>query len=328
MAEGTIGGTPISDLPPSSFAYCEPGDGAVSTRCHFAIRDKRGKADPAHVRNALARLSGSPFESKARPKVEAAARECGIGGKTMQPMKATVIDDDAFRLLAIPFGGPIPSKASPLGVDLDGEWFSRSTDIRPGWFRSRVVDWHHGTDRLLGRTVLGKATDLHEEDNGWWVTVWLNHGERRLDLIRRLAEQGAQLYGSSESANGLTEKASTGEILRWPYLRQTLSTSPQNTYSVLRPMKATLDELRAEGSEPTAQFFDDLARYVDDLVSPPDDLAGDSGAKAGRVLAARNESRLREGIDQIEANGWNPVLRAQAIAQFRAILDELDRYLP
>src|SRR5882762_5383164 len=71
MAEGTIGGTPISELPPASFAYCEPGTEAVSTRCHFPIRDKSGKADAAHVRNALARLSGSPFEGKARGKVEA-----------------------------------------------------------------------------------------------------------------------------------------------------------------------------------------------------------------------------------------------------------------
>ena len=53
MPEGTPGGTKISALPRSSFAYCEPNGGT----CHFPIRDADGKPDAAHVRNALARLS-------------------------------------------------------------------------------------------------------------------------------------------------------------------------------------------------------------------------------------------------------------------------------
>jgi hypothetical protein len=244
------------------------------------------------------------------------------------PVKATVIDDDAFKLLAIPFDGPIPSKASPRGVDLDGEWFSDRTDIKPAWFDTRLVDWHHGVDGKLGRTILGKAQNLREDEDGWWVDVWLKHGERRVDLIRRLADKGAQLFGSSESVQGLTEKASTGEILQWPYVRQTLSTSPQNTYSVLRPLKATLDAIGPD-NVPTAQFFDDLARYLDDLASsPPQSLdVGDSGAKAGRVLAARNEARLREAADELETDGWHPVRRKEAIAKLADVLAELERYI-
>ena len=42
-AEGTVGGTSISDLPASSYAYCEPDDGrAVASRCHFPIKDRNG----------------------------------------------------------------------------------------------------------------------------------------------------------------------------------------------------------------------------------------------------------------------------------------------
>jgi len=69
-----------NDLPDSDFAYIEPGgkkddEGKTVPRAlrHFPINDA------AHVRNALARLSTSPFEAKARPKVEAAARRMGIG---------------------------------------------------------------------------------------------------------------------------------------------------------------------------------------------------------------------------------------------------------
>src|SRR5512135_1646930 len=85
-AQGEIRGTSMADLPASSYAYCEPGDGAPSTRCHFPIRDANGKPDAAHVRNALARLDQSPFGAKARAKVEAAARELGIGQPAQKAM--------------------------------------------------------------------------------------------------------------------------------------------------------------------------------------------------------------------------------------------------
>ena len=80
LAKAEVSTASINDLPDSDFAYIEPGgqkddSGRTTPRSlrHFPIQDA------AHVRNALARLSTSPFESKARPKVEAAARRLGIG---------------------------------------------------------------------------------------------------------------------------------------------------------------------------------------------------------------------------------------------------------
>lgn len=231
----------------------------------------------------------------------------------MTPLKATLLDDDGFRLLAIPFGGPIPSPHAPRGVDVDGEWFSERTDIKPDWLKARAVDWHHGKDPYgvmnpreyaamaqppeQGREVIGKAVDPRMEEEGWWVTVWLEHGARRLDLVKQLAERGAQLFGSSETIAGLQSKASTGEILRWPYWRQTLSTSPQNTLSVLRPLKAALDEaLSTVYPSTTPAFWRDITGDLRDLAADLrlTSLGGDDAAKAGRVLSAQN-------LDDIEA---------------------------
>ena len=230
---------------------------------------------------------------------------------TLRALKATVLDDDAFRLLAIPFGGPIPQKGAPRGVDLDGEWFSPRTDIKPDWFPERIVDWHHGKDERMGRTELGKAVDLgpfsgagpEPDDDGWWVTVWLNHGERRVSLVKKLAERGAQLYGSSESVTGLTEKASTGEILAWPYVRQTLSTSPQNTLSVLRPLKATLDDYLAEGMLPGVAFWSDVdsaMRSLGGSLRDPSLRRAIDGAKSGRVYSSRNYEDLSTALDALD----------------------------
>jgi HK97 family phage prohead protease len=70
----------INDLPDSAFAYIEPGgtkdaSGKTAPRSlrHFPIHDA------AHVRNALARASQSPFGKEAMPKIMAAAKKMGIG---------------------------------------------------------------------------------------------------------------------------------------------------------------------------------------------------------------------------------------------------------
>ena len=153
---------------------------------------------------------------------------------SMKAVKATILDDDAFRLLAIPFGGPIPSPHSPRGVDLDGEFFSERTEIRPAWLKARAVDWHHGADSTLGREVIGKAVDPEMDEDGWWVTVWLDHGSKRLNLIKKLAERGAQLFGSSESVAGLVKKAKTGE--KW-YAGETISVAIGQGYLTVTPLQ-------------------------------------------------------------------------------------------
>jgi hypothetical protein len=85
----------INDLPDSDFAYIEPGgkkddQGKTVPRSlrHFPIQDA------AHVRNALARLSTSPFEAQARPKVEAAAKRLGIG----QPAESKKVRKEARKM--------------------------------------------------------------------------------------------------------------------------------------------------------------------------------------------------------------------------------------
>ena len=194
------------------------------------------------VRVANAELKSSGDEGQAFRVAYSAANRCKAAGKAdMEPLKARLIDDDHFRLLAIPFGGPLK------GRDLDGEWFSKRTDIKRDWFAERPVLWHHGQDSLMGDTVIGKAiVDPEPEEDGWWVDVWLTHGERRVNLVKRLAEK-APLFGSSGTIGYLKKSAPSGEILVWPYVEQTLTTSPQNTFSVVKPAKAVLDNFDDAG---------------------------------------------------------------------------------
>src|SRR5713226_621946 len=77
MAE--LSSADINNLPDSDFAYIEAGgtkdsSGKTVPRSlrHFPIDDA------AHVRNALARASQSPFGAKAMPKIRAAAKKFNI----------------------------------------------------------------------------------------------------------------------------------------------------------------------------------------------------------------------------------------------------------
>jgi hypothetical protein len=69
----------VNDLPDSAFAHIEPGgtkdaEGKTVPRSlrHFPVHDA------AHVRNALARASQSPFGDRAMPKIKAAASRLGV----------------------------------------------------------------------------------------------------------------------------------------------------------------------------------------------------------------------------------------------------------
>ncbi|HZW58249.1 MAG TPA: hypothetical protein VFF30_18315 [Nitrososphaerales archaeon] len=79
----------INDLPDDAFAYIEPGgakdeEGKTTPRSlrHLPFKNASGKVDPAHVRNALARLpqTNIPAQAKAAAhrKLAAAAKQVGI----------------------------------------------------------------------------------------------------------------------------------------------------------------------------------------------------------------------------------------------------------
>jgi hypothetical protein len=176
-----------------------------------------------------------------------------LGEIKAEPMETSQLDKwlegkIPRRMLAIPFGGPIPGAKAPLGVDMDGEWFDSNTDLVGGYKallgRERLMDFHHGSDPtgVMKGAILGRVVrDEQPEADGYWVDFWANAGERRLALVAQLEERGAKLYGSSEAIPGAVKVSKAGHIDVWPWVRQTVSTSPQNTYAVMPPLKALLD---------------------------------------------------------------------------------------
>ena len=137
-----------------------------------------------------------------------------------------------FRCLAIPFGGPIPRKGAPLGSDLDGEWFSRTTETGLTPYSSLPVLFHHDADPLgLVKGRLGTAHSWRRMERGWIATVDLDESPQA-QLVRELADD-CELYVSSASSRMGKQVDDDGHIRRWSPIELSLSPSPQNPYALV-----------------------------------------------------------------------------------------------
>lgn len=134
-----------------------------------------------------------------------------------------------FKMLAVPFSGPIPKKGTP-GVDLDGEFFSRHTSTGLSAHSEIPVLFHHGADPLkfLRDQRLGTATNWHRDDAGWRCDVDLLDTPQ-VELVRLLSDR-TDIYGSTAAT--VKERDATGHITHWPVNELSLSPAPQNLFSV------------------------------------------------------------------------------------------------
>lgn len=182
-------------------------------------------------------------------------------------LKAEQLTSVKWRVNAIPFGGPFKG-----GKDFDGEYFSPETDVKPDWFPTRPVLWHHAQDEILKDTVLGTEDDLTKETDGWWATMWLDRSNRYWAEVSAMLAAG-KAYGSSGALGHLVQKAKDGHILVWPHIEQTITPTPANFYSRIVPAKAA-EAFKYAGldarpitdlSEPTEELDHELPSGGDDL---------------------------------------------------------------
>ena len=251
------------DCPPSKpYAVIKDSDGSVAG-CH----ETESKA-----KKQLAALYAS--ERKAMPQI------------TAMPIKAEQVGTAKWRVLAIPFGGPFK------GRDMDGEFFSPKTDIKPHWFAERPVLWHHGMDETKDEPddAIGTEGDLSKESDGWWAEMWLDRGNRYWQHVSRMLAAG-KVYGSSGALGHVVRKASDGEILVWPHIEQTLTPTPANPFARVVPVKA-MDHFTTAGiaTEPYKALFADLPDLGHDLASAGDDPAMARLRREVALLQARSQN--------------------------------------
>jgi hypothetical protein len=229
----------VTALPDSAFACVD------SSGRHYPHHNAQGSLDLPHLRNALSRLAQDDTTSCGAAHLRAHARTEGMGKATMmktEALKAEQLGTAKWRVLAIPFGGPLKG-----GKDLDGEFFSPRTDPKPSWFKERPVLFHHGQDDTIGDEDVGIEGEITKEADGWWAPLWLDRSNRYFAQLDALIRAG-KMFGSSGSMAHLVRKARDGEILVWPHVEQTLTPTPANVFARITASKA-LDDFSTAGIE-------------------------------------------------------------------------------
>jgi len=271
----------ITALPDSAFACID------SKGRHYPHHNAAGKLDLAHLRNAMSRLGQDDTTSCGAAHLRAHAKAEGMGQKAvhMEAMKAEQLGTAKWRVLAIPFGGPLKG-----GKDLDYEYFSPRTDTKPHWFNERPVLFHHGKDSVIGDEDVGVEDELIKENDGWWARMWLDRQSRYFAQLDALIRAG-KAFGSSGTMGHLVKRAPDGELRVWPHVEQTFTLTPINILSRITPSKA-LDDFTSAGIAlpPEWSALAELDSTTDlDLDLP---TGGEDPARA-RLLALANAQLAR-----------------------------------
>jgi hypothetical protein len=206
----------------------------------------------------------------------------------MEALKAEQLGTAKWRVLAIPFGGPLKG-----GKDADFEFFSPRTDPKPGWFKEHPVLFHHGQDDTLGDDDVGIEDEIVKEPDGWWANLWLDRQSRYFAQLNAMIAAG-KMFGSSGSMAHLVKKDhKTGEILVWPHVEQTLTLTPANPFARVSASKA-VDHFSSAGIA-----LDPLTRDV--LTEVPSDLGSDLPQGGDDPAMARLASTLSQLDEMLKA---------------------------
>lgn len=199
------------------------------------------------------------------------------------------------------------------GRDLTGEFFTPATVIESAYTKSGMlhVDFEHGQDPdragMDSHQVLGYVDwkTAKVDDTGVFVERVLNRQARYMARLETLIEAG-MVGNSSESIKGQSKRLTTGEIVEWPLVRDTLTFTPAEPRMLIgNTLKAARDLYRAFPESKSLAFLDDIESFkapIDDAKSLKEiesllrDAAGFSRADA-TALVARVKSLCRGDHD-------------------------------
>ncbi len=163
--------------------------------------------------------------------------------------------------------------------DLQGEYFTPSTELGLDWYPQRPILYHHGVNRKVAAEVIGMIDSLKVDEVGVWAEGELDMHNRWAREVRKLVDRGV-ISWSSGSLPQLVVVTRDGEIKRWPIVEGSLTPSPAEprltNVEMLKAVKgldpAYLKELRAKGggADATANRRDVSSRKDGGTIMPTD----------------------------------------------------------
>ena len=173
----------------------------------------------------------------------------------MDAVKLVDVEKGLVEGWAIPFGGPMPG-----GKDLDGEAFTKESELYLDVYDKRPVLYFHGMDKALGVGPIGAEVKWEQKDGGIWLEAQLSKSGKYQEHVLELARRG--LLGFSSGANPRSVvKSASGLIERWMWMETSLLPIPSNPFGM-----ATMKALGASEPMPVSdqmQLCEKLGHFPD-----------------------------------------------------------------
>ena len=151
------------------------------------------------------------------------------------------VGDWELDVLAVPYGGP------DKGRDLQGEYFSRDTNLYLDKFDKPLVTYYHGFDPQGNPQgdpeIIGEVLSMEKKSDGLWTRVLLDKASQYARRVWEAAKKGLA-RASSGTIDHIKRVANDGLITHWPFAELALldkegNRKPANAYAVALPvMKA------------------------------------------------------------------------------------------
>lgn len=164
-------------------------------------------------------------------------------------------EETIIQGLAIPFDGPFNG-----GKDLDGEFFTKSTDFCMDWYADIPLLYHHGRDKRLERTVIGRVKTREITDEGVWVEAQLDASSKYFEGIKRLVKAGKLFFSSGSTPSLVVTDRKSGEIKVWPWIEQTLTPTPSNFLAHASAKSGT--PMMSDDGDPPEGSYEDVAADI------------------------------------------------------------------
>lgn len=190
-----------------------------------------------------------------------------------------------------------------------GEFFTKATDFSSAYTQTGVlyVDWEHGqapADEPGKDDVLGFVDwkSARIDDRGVFVERVLNRRNRYVQFLEELIDAG-MIGNSSEAVAGEVEKGDSGEIKRWPLVRDTLTVSPMEprmiTANALVALKALSESAPAlKALLPTGEVNDAEAAMPEAGSAPAATVAED--AETAKRVDSERAKRLSLELELLQ----------------------------
>lgn len=189
------------------------------------------------------------------------------------------------------------------GKDLAGEFFTEDTEYKSAYTNSGAlhVDFEHGLDPdrvgMGANDVIGRVdwSTAKTDETGVFVERVLNRQARYMSAIEILLEEKT-LGTSSQCIPKMSERKSTGEITRWPLMRDSLTFTPceprmlsENVINGVRELKSFFPDSKSLSIKAPIKFGEietirDLERLLRDEMGCSKSVATNFLSHARRIL--------------------------------------------